>query len=298
MSAVASPVRIQFRAMGTDCEVVIHGGPSDLEVLAEAHVRELDEAWSRFRADSELMQLNGRAGTGPVPATTSMRVLVRTMVSAWQITQGLCDASVHDAIVEAGYDADFDAIVSRGETSAVAVVKPLPGLAGVEVGRDWVSLPDGVHLDSGALGKGLGADLVAARLIAAGAIGCAVNLGGDVVVAGQTLDDTPWLIAINDSRTPGADALLGVELPSFGAVATSSTLKRRWGSKHHIIDPRTGDCSDSNICQATIIANSGWWAEAAATAVLLLGADEGVDFMKQHDLHGILLTTDNSVLEV
>jgi len=299
MGTVASPVRIQFRAMGTDCEVVIHGGPSHLDVLAESQVRDLDASWSRFREDSELSQLNARAGTGQVPASTTMRVLVRTMVSAWQLTEGLCDASVLDSIIGVGYDDDFDAVVARGETHETSkTVSPSPGLAGVEVGRDWVSLPSGVRLDSGGIGKGLGADLVAGRLMAAGATGCLVNLGGDVVFSGSTIDETPWTAVVDDSRNPGAAPILGFELNGGGAVATSSTLKRTWGSKHHIIDPRTGDSSDTDVCQATVVTNTGWWAEATATAALLLGSEKGSAWLAEHDVRGLLITTDGTLVEV
>jgi thiamine biosynthesis lipoprotein len=188
-------------------------------------------------------------------------------------------------------------VMARSEQPNHSVGRTPPGLTGVDVGRDWVSLPSGVRLDSGAVGKGLAADLVAGRLIAAGAIGCAVNLGGDIVVAGRTIDDSPWVINVDDSRNPG-EALTAYELPNGGAVATSSTLKRRWGTKHHIIDPRTGDSSDTDVCQSTIIANSGWWAEAAATAALLLGAEQGAAFIEQHEIHGLLVTTGGNVVEV
>lgn len=297
MGTVGSPVRIEFRAMGTDCEVVIHGGPPDLEVLAEAHVRELDTAWSRFKTDSELSLLNAQAGTGQVRASTAMRVLVRTMVSAYTLTDGLCDASILDSVIAAGYDQDFDDVAARTTHTADIVGVTPPGLTGVEVGRDWVSLPAGVHLDSGAVGKGLGADLVTGRLIAAGAQGCVVNLGGDVVFAGQTLDGTPWSVAVDDSRHPG-QALAAYDLPNGGAVATSSTLKRQWGGAHHIIDPRTGLPSATTVCQSSVIADSGWWAEAAATAALLLGAEQGAQFLEQRGLHGLLVTTDGAVVEV
>ena len=283
--------------MGTDCEVIIHGGPLDLEILAEGHVRDLDEAWSRFKDDSELTRINALAGKGRVPASPTMRVLVRTMLSAYSLSDGLCDASVLDSVIAAGYDEDFDAIVARPDRAHTGVAQTPPGLAGVEVGRDWVSLPSGVHLDSGAVGKGLGADLVAGRLIAAGAMGCAVNLGGDVVFAGHTMDESVWGVVVDDSRAPGTP-LAAYDLPNGGAVATSSTLKRQWGGKHHIIDPRTGDSSATDICQATVIANSGWWAEAAATAALLLGTEQAPTFLEHHELHGLLVATDGTVVEV
>jgi thiamine biosynthesis lipoprotein len=58
-----------------------------------------------------------------------------------------------------------------------------------------------------------------------------------------------------------------------GALATSSTLRRRWntatGPAHHVIDPRTGRPSDGPAVSVSVIAAEAWWAEALATIVLV-----------------------------
>ena len=60
-----------------------------------------------------------------------------------------------------------------------------------------------------------------------------------------------------------------------GAVASSTTLRRRWQhqgeTRHHLIDPRTGAPSSSGVAFATAVAAEGWQAEALAKAVLLSG---------------------------
>ena len=60
-----------------------------------------------------------------------------------------------------------------------------PGCDGIIVDRtaSSVTLPRDVEIDPGGLGKGLAADLVTAELLAAGARGVLVNLGGDLRVA-------------------------------------------------------------------------------------------------------------------
>jgi hypothetical protein len=56
------------------------------------------------------------------------------------------------------------------------------------------------------------------------------------------------------------------------AVATSSILRRRWAGGHHLLQPHTGRPAHSDIVQATVLADCGWRAEAAATVGVIRGA--------------------------
>ncbi len=135
-----------------------------------------------------------------------------------------------------------------------------------------VSLPPGVGLDPGAIGKGLAADVIAEELWSAGAQGVLVNLGGDISIAGIAGDDEPWAIGLEDERRPADDPDRLLRLLEFPigtdrlGIATSTTLKRRWaqGRRHHVIDPRTGAMSTSPLVQVTVVAASACDAETHA----------------------------------
>ena len=267
------------RAMGTDCSVTCYAPGESGQLLTDAAVARielLEDCWSRFREHSELNRLNARAGSGPVR----------------------CSA-----------DLDFATVIARGAiaaSSAALVVEPAPGMSGVVIDEDLstVALPSGVGIDPGAIGKGLAADIITDEIMCAGADGVLVNLGGDVVFAGIPGDDPAWLIAIEDERVAvdHPDRVIrqlefepGIER---GAVATSTTLKRVWGNgRHHLIDPRTGDVSRGDLVQATVVDDFGWRAEAAATAALLMGAGRAPQWLNDHDLVAVLLTTD-AVIEL
>jgi thiamine biosynthesis lipoprotein ApbE len=60
--------------------------------------------------------------------------------------------------------------------------------------------------------------------------------------------------------------------PRHRAVATSSILRRRWAGGHHLLRPHTGRPAHSDIVQATVLADCGWRAEAAATVGVIRGA--------------------------
>jgi len=141
--------------------------------------------------------------------------------------------------------------------------------------RQRLALIDsGIEFDSGGIGKGLGADMVATALVSAGADGAMVSLGGDVRVAGSWPDEG-WRIGIVDPV--GHDSPELSVLLRDGALCTSGTLKRRWrrddgGVSHHILNPRTGTSMEpSDVVAVSAIAREGWRAEVLTKMVLLGG---------------------------
>lgn len=152
----------------------------------------------------------------------------------------------------------------------------------------------GVEVDSGGIGKGLGAQLVAFQLRAQGAVGAMVSLGGDVVVAGA-YPDNGWRINVDDPLgRPDAESMT-VTLRE-GSICTSGSLKRRWiGANgevaHHVIDPGTGAALESEIVAASAIVRTGWQAEVVATVALVAGQQAALNVI--HRLgNGAVLTWD------
>jgi thiamine biosynthesis lipoprotein len=125
-----------------------------------------------------------------------------------------------------------------------------------------------------------------AEALEAGAAGACVNLGGDLRVAGEPPDDPSggappsWTVAVEHPAAPEPIALLGLH---GGAVATSTTLRRRWSAggeeRHHLIDPWTGAPSTTDLTLAAVVAAEGWAAEVLAKAVLLRGSAQAFDLV-------------------
>ena len=290
-----------FRAMGTDCELIVYGtGAEDFAAIGAQRVELLEQCWSRFRTSSELTHLNSLAGTGPVSVSDDLLTLVDIMLEAWKSTGGLFDPTVINSMNALGYDRDFASVIARDAIAAVtAQVTRAPGMGDVVIDEEamTISLPAGVGLDPGAIGKGLAADIIVEELMNAGADGVLVNLGGDIVFAGSPGSDEPWVIAILDERLPldsGDRVIRHLEFEAgtdHGAVATSTTLKRVWADgRHHVIDPRTGDVARTDLVQATIAAATGWWAEVAATTALLLGSEKASEWLDENELVHVLMT--------
>lgn len=272
LSATRDPLQsIVFRAMGTVGHVVLlgAGAPPTDEVVGR--IEELEAAWSRFRPGAELSRLG--AGDGrPALVSHSTAMLLQRCVWAWRRTGGRFDPTVLHAIRAAGYDRDFEDLP---ELVTLGAAEPPPGCGDIEADAsiDLVRLPAGVGVDPGGLGKGLAADLTATAAVELGADGAMVSLGGDLRVAGSPPAEG-WEIALDHHVAPVARVNL-----LDGAVATSSTLRRRWattqGPVHHVIDPRTGRPSTGPLVACSVLAAEAWWAEALATAFLVGWGEPG-----------------------
>ena len=289
--------RRDFPAMGTSCRVIGFGSRAEVLVdLAVQRIALLEDCWSRFRPMSELNRLNSLAGHGPIEVAPDLALLIGTMVQAWRWTSGRFDPTILTAIRASGYDADFSEVIAKAALAAVDVT-PAPGMGDVVVDASSVLLPSGVGIDPGAIGKGLAADIVVGELMSAGALGILVDLGGDIVVGGQPGDDDQWVIEVLDERDGQVcDSVQWAAPLATAAVATSSALRRRWADgRHHVIDPMTGAVATLQVVQATVIAEHGWQAEAAATAAMLLGPRDGADWLREHELQGLLFAEGRAI---
>ncbi len=275
MAAIESAER-HFRAMGSDAHLVVVGGPDGLLDDAVRRIEQLEQRWSRFIDTSEVCALNRRAGED-VAVSADTALLVRRAVEAWRLTGGGFDPTVLGDVIRAGYDISFERIAEpHGRPGSSLLV----GCTDIAVDGNIVRLPAGTGFDPGGIGKGLAADLVIDELTAAGAAGACVNLGGDLRVIGVNPDGQPWTVAVEHPLLDEPIALIGLH---SGAVATSTTLRRRWNvngsDRHHLIDPATGQPSDSDLTHATVIAAEGWIAEVLAKAVLLRGSQRAFDII-------------------
>ena len=268
-------VDARFCAMGTSVHVIVHG---DAALLARARARIdlLEQRWSRFLPNSEVSTLNRLAGR-PVIVSDDTVELVAAAVDGWRVTSGRFDPTVLGDVLRAGYDTSYRIVAERGGRGSSTLQR---GCDAIRFDRDVriVELPAGVGFDPGGLGKGLAADLVADELLAAGAIGACVNIGGDVRVEGDAPDRGSWVVAIEDPTTDREVAAVALDA---GGVATSTTAKRTWraghATMHHIIDPTTGSPAVSSIVSASALARTATGAEVMAKAAMLAARESALD---------------------
>jgi thiamine biosynthesis lipoprotein len=282
---------IRFAAMGTHVAVHIRDG---ISAGAMIEVRDLFERWertlSRFRGDSDVSRLN-RAGGAPLRVDRLTRQVVAASLRAAQATNGVFDPTLGRQLAAHGYEQSFELPRSGGTTSGFRV-EPGGGWRSVRIDpiAGTVTVPAPVALDLGGIAKGMAVDAAVRLLERRGARAALVNAGGDLRVAGEGA--TAWRVALEDA--PGEEVTI-----ARGAIATSSTARRRWqqgdAERHHLIDPATGAPSHSGSRSVSVFAATCAQAEVAAKTALLLGPEEGAVFLAARRLPGVTVGEDGEV---
>ena len=134
-----------------------------------------------------------------------------------------------------------------------------------------MSLNPYLELDFGGIAKGYAMGRIAAALKADGFQNFLINAGGDVLTAGQNLDNA-WVIAVQNPFASGAIA--SIRLSGDHQLFTSGNYQRFYQQGenivHHIIDPRSGKPS-SDITSATVLTSDAVLADVAATTLMIDG---------------------------
>ena len=261
-----------FEALGGECEIfAIDLAPARL-AEGEAWVHEMHDRLTRFSPASELSRFNETAGSW-ADVSPLLESLLRECLRAHELSDGLVNAAVLPALLAAGYTRTF----SEGPTRVTASVVP-PALPEVlEVRPGAARLRRGASIDLGGIAKGWLADRLAADLGA----NSLVNLCGDLYARGGGEAGDGWPVGMAGKT---------VLLADMGA-ATSGTRKRTWGPDlHHLIDPRTGLPSRSDLAETSVIARTGADAEIFAKTALLLGTTKAEQYLVAHDALGWSLT--------
>ena len=265
--------RWTFKAMGTDIELVVRAHSTEAALTdAKEEFHRLEALLTRFDPASELSRLNTE---GSLEAGPELCEVVELALAGRAATEGRFDPTVHDAVVEAGYDRTFDELPSDGPAPEGG--RPCGGR--VQVDGNRIELDDGVRLDLGGIGKGYAAERAANILSTAGP--CLVNAGGDIALRGV------WTIGVDDELT--------LELAG-GGLATSGRDRRAWrrGDRelHHLIDPATGEPAACDLLRATVVGRDAVHAEIWAKALFLAGSHAAAAEADAKRLPCVLVTRD------
>ena len=163
--------------------------------------------------------------------------------------------------------------------------------------NNTVTLPAGMEIDLGGIAKGYIADKVA-EIIRGKATAGIVSLGGNVYTVGKKPDGSPFSVGVKDPVN--TSTYLGIIYTGDSTVVTSGTYERGFSFGgvrfHHILDPKTGWPSQSDLVSATFVMDSSMTADALATACIVIGSEKSLALAKELGLDAMFITTDGQVL--
>lgn len=244
----------------------------------------VEECCSRFDEQSELMKLAAQPGVA-VPASTMLYEAVQFALAMAEQSGGALDPTVGYAMENRGFNEEY-----RSGRTVRTELKECGPVSYRDVRLDperrTITLLRPLILDLGAVAKGMAIDLAVRELRPLENF--VVDAGGDLYACGLNSIGEPWSIGIKHPRRP--NELIESLRVSNRAVCTSGDYERPSpieGGAHHILDPRTG-VSPRQVASVTVVADTATLADAAATAVFVLGPSEGIEWCERLGVEGLI----------
>jgi FAD:protein FMN transferase len=232
----------------------------------------IEDTCSRFKEDSELSRLNQQVGK-EVEISELLFSILKDALRFFEETNGVFNPGILSAIENSGYTKSIEYIKGQELEGSPLLAPGVRNIQPYKLNEEKQTVVLQTRIDLGGIAKGWVIDR-AADLLSKHGFGF-INVGGDIRIFGNL--PRPLNIGIEDPFEP-AKMLSSIQV-SVGAVATSTSMKRRWKvdgkNKHHLIDARTGEPSASTIVSATVTAPTALEADVLAKVTLLLGEADG-----------------------
>ena len=187
------------------------------------------------------------------------------------------------------------------DQSEIDTLLPEVGYEKIQVDGNNVTLLDGCTLDLGAVGKGMGCDLIMDYLRSQPDVsGMILNLGGSSVMTyGEKPDGSSWKVALTDPRDTEGDYLGAITLDANQFLSTSGDYEKYFiedGIRyHHILDPKTGYPVQNGLTSVTIVCDQGYLADGLSTACFVLGMDAAKPLLEKYDAEAVFVDEDKNV---
>jgi len=265
--------RVSFTALGGPCEVLVDSPDRQAaETVGECAQNEalrIEHKYSRYREDSELSRIN-RSDGQPIMVDEETAQLLDYADLCYRLSEGKFDIS--SGVLRKLWQ--FDGSDHIPDPAAIKALLNHVGWEKVSWRNSVISLPPGMELDLGGIGKEYAVDRSAQLCRTQSEASLLVNYGGDMAISKPRRNDQSWMVGVDDPHHDGGNAsTLHVRK---GGSATSGDARRfllkdgvRYG---HILDPLTGWPIPDAPRSVTVAAATCLEAGMLATLAMLQGA--------------------------
>ena len=268
-------------------------------------LQELDSVCTVEGTTSEFARLNQAKGN-PVKLSEDEYDLLTRAYELARETQGAFDPSIYPLTHAWGFTSGNHRVPSKKE---IQKLKSCVGYKNIHLNNEDtnVTLSNGAQIDMGAICKGYAADDLTALLKDKHVTSAILDLGGNITVIGSKPNGKEWHVGIRNPENPEKNA--GVISLVDKTVSTSGAYQRYFDDEHgkrwhHLIDPKTGYSSESDIESISVVSSSGTRCDALSTALFIMGTDKACQFWQdtakqqsqENKFDFVLIRKDKSVL--
>ncbi len=251
----------------------------------EAGIKEIEriEALiSEWQPTSQTSAINRNAGIKPVVVDQELFDLISRSNRISAMTGGAFDISFASVDKLWKFDGSMKSLPSAEQVAAsVSKINYKNIILNPNEHSVFLKEP-GMKIGFGAIGKGYAANRARDIMREMGIAGGVVNAAGDLVTWGKQADGSSWYVGVADPADK--EKVFSWLTADNTSVVTSGNYEKFAeinGKRYsHIIDPRTGYPA-SGLKSVTIVCPNAELADALATAVAVLGKEEGLYLINQ-----------------
>ena len=272
--------------MGTTYTVKIAAPPASLDsarlrATIDDVLTQIDQSMSGYRSDSEVARFNASAATQWHEVSRDLATVVQAALDISEQSSGAFDITVAPLVAAWGFGPSGEpGVLPNAEQ--LAQIAARVGYRKLHVQLDPPALRKDVaelSIDLNGIAPGFAVDRLAQRLAALHAENFMIDIGGEIRARGHNARGEPWHIAIERPVDTQRAPYAGVWLDG-ASVSTSGEYRdyyERDGRRYsHTIDPRTRQPLDRAPGSVVVIAASTTLADGWATALNVLGPNEGL----------------------
>jgi len=280
---------------GSQCTITFYyiGDERAQEIIdvVDLELVRLDSLLNYFSEYSLITHLNRLSR---VKAPSDIIFLVSFCDSISRLTDGRFDITIAPLLELWGF---YEGEKRLPDTEEIAQAMKAVDYRRVQIKGDSILLQPGMKIDLGGIAQGYAADHAALILRQRHVKSAIIDIGGEVLTIGQSMQGRSWRVGIRNPR--GAGIIETVEL-SDSAVSTSGDYEKffilREKRYPHIIDPTTG-LPAQEFASVTVFADNATLADALSTAVAIMGPRDGIEFLDSLELQGIIYYEENGTLK-
>jgi len=288
--------------MGTTYSIVVpklkKSDQTKLQNQIEASLARVNSAMSTYDPKSSISTFNSLEVGDWFAVTPDFAAVLQAALDIAKESDGAFDPTVGPVVSLWGFGAKVQQKVPQAD--AISNIMNLVNYQNLAIDSQGLAirkqLPK-LKLDLNAIAKGYGVDQLADVVESFGYRNYLVEIGGELRVSGKNAKGKLWRVGVERPSANGALTTQGLTL-SEGGVATSGDYRNAFESDgrrySHIIDARTGYPVEHNLASVTVVAESAMLADGWATALMVLGPEQGMEVAQRNALACLFIVRDGT----
>jgi Membrane-associated lipoprotein involved in thiamine biosynthesis len=275
----------EFYSFGTVIQLRVYGSNGE-RALQEAMKRlnDIDDKMSVFKENSDVSMINKKAGISKHQVGEDTYFVIKKAVEYSKLSEGTFDPTIRPIVSLWRIGSNNARIPSKNEiTQNLKLVNYEDIILNEEDNSICLKHPKQA-IDVGGIAKGYAADEVNKIFKNYKIKSALIDLGGNIFALGKKPDDTLWKVGIQNPFNNRGEyvGLIRVENKS---IVTSGNYERYFMKNgkvyHHIIDPKTGYPSESEIISTTIISDYSIDGDGLSTGVYIMGLEKSIKIIEE-----------------